>query len=445
MDEEKQWKKVLELIKAQIDHNNFKTWFGQTQLSSIDNQSIKLFVPSAFHKGEIPKRYESLILGYAQQILGHPVKLQLTIDSSKFAKTDQAEEPAELELNQAISASPLSSPLNPKYTLENFVVGLTNNLAYAAAQAVVANPGISYNPLFIYGPSGVGKTHLMQAIGNALLRQNPQFKLVFAPSERFMNDFVDSIQNKTNAKFRAKYRNCHVFLIDDIQFISGKESTQEEFFHTFNELQARNTQVILTSDRPPNEIQKLEPRLQSRFQGGLMVDIQMPDFETRVAILRAKLAQSGDTLPEDCLNLIAETVRSNTRELEGKLIQIVQTLKLKNLTAEIGEVKKILGTETQSTNPLDHKRVLNQINLYFNIKMPDLLGPRRQKELVLPRQIAMFVLYEDCHLPHEKIGQILGGRDHTTILHGVDKIRLGLTRDTELQRLLSEVRGQLSK
>jgi chromosomal replication initiator protein len=335
--------------------------------------------------------------------------------------------------------------LNPKYTLENFVVGLTNNLAFAAAQAVVENPGIAYNPLYIYGPSGVGKTHLMQAIANELIAKNPDTKPVFASSERFMNDFVESIKSKSTESFRHRYRSCDILLIDDIQFISGKDSTQEEFFHTFNDLHSKNSQLVFTSDRPPNEIEKLESRLASRFQGGLMVDVQLPDFDTRMAILKAKLSEKNEELSEEFLNMIAENITSNTRELEGKLTQLLQRRRLTGQPLNEETVMKVLGTRPAvKRENLDPKQVLDSVNKYFNISMADIIGPRRQKELVLPRQIAMFLMYDECKTPFEKIGEILGGRDHTTIMHGVDKIRESANRAREVQRLIIEIRQKLT-
>ena len=445
VDNEKVWQQVLSQIKENVSSANFRTWFGQTDLQSFDDQNLTLSVPNAFIKQQLSQRYEKLILDSVSQILGKVVQLDFVVDGAKATKKkleSNDEEPA-FELTSSINNS-LNPTLNLKYTLENFVVGLSNNLAYAAAQAVSQSPGTSYNPLFIYGPSGVGKTHLMQGIGNVLYKKNPYLKVIYAPSERFMNDFVDSIQKKSTGDFRAKYRSCDLFLIDDVQFIAGKDSTQEEFFHTFNELHGKRSQIVLTSDRPPNEIIKLESRLMSRFQGGLMVDMQLPDFATRVAILKAKLAEHQESLPDDILNLIAESAESNTRELEGKLIQVLSNFKLMNQIPDVEHVRKLLGKPQPTSNPnLDHKKVLSSINQYFNLKMSDLTGPRRQKQLVVPRQIAMFILYEDCRLPMERIGQILGGRDHTTIMHGVGKIREAIKRDREIQRLVIEVKQTL--
>lgn len=375
---------------------------------------------------------------------GKDLEIELRVDSSLNTKHNE-ETDAGLELDFEVHTPDLSTTgLNPKYSIENFMVGLSNNLAYAAAQAVINNPGTSYNPLFIYGGTGVGKTHLMHAVGNALIQKNPHLKIIYCSSEKFMNDFIQSIQTKRTGDFRAKYRNCGLLLIDDVQFISGRDSTQEEFFHTFNELQAKNSQIILTSDRPPNEIQKLEGRLASRFQGGLMVDIQLPDFDTRVAIIRAKCREKGDNVPEECITLIAELVETNARELEGKLMQIIQIAKLSNKQLNTEFIRGFLGKPQASSNMKpDHKKVFSEINRYFNIKMADITGPRRKKELVLPRQLAMYLLYEECKIPYERIGDLLGGRDHTTVLHGVDKIRTAQLTDREIQRVLTELKQAL--
>lgn len=443
MDLDRAWSKILEIIKDNVSAANFRTWFSQTSLSSAAGGQLILAVPSAFIKGQLAARYEELIRLAAKKVVNQEVTIGYLVDPTLIKPVGENLDQEEEIFSFSPQTNLPPTNLSPKYTLENFVVGLTNNLAFAAAQAIVQNPGTSYNPLFIYGPSGVGKTHLMQGIGNALLKARLQFKLIYASSERFMVDFVDSIQSKKTGAFRSKYRHCHVLLIDDIQFISGKDSTQEEFFHTFNELHAKDAQIVLTSDRPPNEMAKLESRLMSRFQGGLMVDIQLPDFDTRLAILKAKLGERGESLPEDYLKLVAEVVESNTRELEGKLVQILQMVKLASQPPSLEQIKQFLGSPLVTTT-WDHKKVLGEINQYFNLKMADLIGPRRQKELVLPRQIAMFLLYEECRLPMEKIGQILGGRDHTTVLHGIEKIRQAQSRDREIQRLLIEVRQTLT-
>lgn len=447
MNPEAQWQKVKDYLKENLSPHNYRAWFSHTDATKIEGNTITLSVPSAFIKGQQLARYGQLLNEALKTVFGSELIIEYTIDASKVNKKTQPEIEDEdlFTVTQSQPTSSQTTSLNKKYTINNFVVGPTNNLAFAAAQAIIQNPGSSYNPFFIYGPSGVGKTHLMQAIGNAIVQQNPSAKLVFVSSERFLVDFVESIQRKSTGSFRQKYRACDCLLVDDIQFLAGKESIQEEFFHTFNELHTKNAQIVLTSDRPPNELQKLEDRLRSRFQGGLMVDIQLPDFETRVAILKAKLAERNETLPEECLNLIAENLKSNTRELEGKLIQILEMSRLSGKQPDLEFVSRHLGTIQQNQNKIvDHKKVLLTVNNYFNVKMADITGPRRQKELVLPRQIAMFLLQSECNLPFEKIGQLLGGRDHTTIMHGVDKIKQAVERDREVQRLVVEIKQNLA-
>lgn len=446
MDPQVTWQKIQNQLKQNLDAHNFRTWFGKTEAKKIENNEIVLAVPSAFVKGQQLLRYGPLLNEAIQAVVGDTLTITYTIDPSLDNKKAviQQEEEEDLFTVSAPSAPKATTALNKKYTIQNFVVGLTNNLAYAAAQAIIQNPGQSYNPFFMYGPSGVGKTHLMHAIGNAILDKNPSAKLVFVSSERFLNDFVESIQRKGTTAFRQKYRDCDCLLVDDIQFIAGKDSFQEEFFHTFNELHTKNAQIVLTSDRPPNELTKLEDRLRSRFQGGLMVDLQLPDFETRVAILKAKLVEKGQTLPEESLTLIAETIQSNTRELEGKLIQILETSKLLNQEPTVEFVSKHLGGHQIVQNQkIDHKKLLLAVNDYFNLKMADITGPRRQKELVVPRQIAMYLMQTECNMPFEKIGQVLGGRDHTTVMHGVEKIKMAITRDREVQRLVLEIKQNL--
>ncbi|MCL5784422.1 MAG: chromosomal replication initiator protein DnaA [Patescibacteria group bacterium] len=435
---EKQWLKVLDNIRDQLSPANFRTWFVKTECQIGEGHTLTIIVSSSFIKDNISKRFLPILQSAIEQSFGPGWEIIFKVDPS-LANKKIAEEEVELNFTPSVAPHP-NSGLNYRYTLENFVVGLSNNLAYAAAQAVVQNPGTSYNPLFVYGGTGVGKTHLMHGIGNALLRKNPGIKIVYCSSERFMNDLVQGIQTKRTGDFRAKYRSCDLLLIDDIQFISGRDSTQEEFFHTFNELQTKNSQIILTSDRPPNEIQKLESRLASRFQGGLMVDIQLPDFDTRVAILKAKCQERGENLSENTLTLVAESMPTNARELEGKLIQIIQSAKLVGQPLTEETIINYLGKSPTASLKIDYKKVFSEINQYFNIKMTDMTGPRRKKELVVPRQLAMYFLYEECKLPYERIGELLGGRDHTTIMHGVEKIRESQQRDREIQRMLIEIK-----
>jgi chromosomal replication initiator protein len=450
MDNYFQWSKVLQQIKEQTSPANFRTWFAPTFAEINGEGKLVIYTPSAFVMDQLSIKYLPILQAVIQSVYHKTYIIEFRVDPSKIPtkKTEVEEEQPEEEFSFQFSSSPTPAAMgiNPKYTLDNFVVGLSNNVAYAAAQAVIQNPGTSYNPLFLYGGTGVGKTHLMHAVGNALLTKNPNLKIVYCSTEDFTNDFIQSIQTKRTNDFRNKYRSCDLLLIDDIQFISGRDSTQEEFFHTFNALHAKNAQILITSDRPPMEMQKLESRLMSRFQGGLMIDIQIPDFDTRVAILRAKCQERGDVVSEECLTLIAANVETNARELEGKLMQIVQTCKLRGLAVTVEEVQRMLGQTPSSATPqrIDHRKVISSVNQYFNIKTVDLTGPKRKKELVFPRQLVMYLLYEDCRIPFERIGDLLGGRDHTTIMHGVDKIRQNIQRDREVQRIYIEVKQLLT-
>lgn len=435
MDNLRLWHKFLETIRPSIGPANFRTFFSKTSLKSINDGKIILSTPHAFAKETLNQRYLPSIENAFEKLLGKKVQIEFIVKETEI-KPEQED-----DFFQPIQT--VAAALNPKYTLANFVVGPSNNVAFAAAQAVVQNPGISYNPLFIYGGTGVGKTHLMLGIGNALSSKNPLLKIIYCSSEKFMNDYVTAIQEHKMGNLRSRYRMTDILLIDDIQFFSGREGTQEEFFHTFNELQGRNSQMVLTSDRPPQEIAKLESRLKSRFAGGLMVDIQPPDFDTRVAILRAKCVQQASSLPEDSLKLIASSLDSNIRELEGKLIQILQALKTQNLSTDPENVARFLGQSFKKPATADHKQVLSTVCSFFNIGLKDLTGPKRQKELVLPRHIAMYLLSEELKLTVERIGQMLGGRDHTTIMHGRDKIKKLVNTDREVQRILIEVKQRI--
>lgn len=441
MDNLRLWHKFLETVKLQISPANFKAWFLKTTLKEVAEDKVILTTPNAFIKETLNQRHKPLIEETFANLLGRRVKIEFIVKEVEAKPKDQ-EQDEEEDFFRPLQTQTIY--LNPKYTLENFVVGPSNNVAFAAAQAVAQNPGTSYNPLFLYGGTGVGKTHLMVGIGNALLSKKPNLKIIYCPSEKFMNDYVAAIQNHKTGELRAKYRSLDVLLIDDVQFFSGREGTQEEFFHTFNELQGKNSQMVITSDRTPHEIAKLEDRLKSRFAGGLMLDIQPPDFDTRVAILQAKCQERGEKLPEEVLRLLASSLEINIRELEGKLIQILQTLHAQKLAPTVENVTPFLQNITRKVSSFDQKKVFSTICGYFDISTQDLTGPKRVKELVLPRHITMYLLCEELNMTVERVGQILGGRDHTTIMHGRDKVKKLLSKDRELQRLFTEIKQKLT-
>lgn len=438
MDNLRLWHKFLEAIKPEVGADNFKAYFIKTLLKSIHDDVVTLNAPSAFIKENLDQKYKALIETTFEKLLGKKINVEFlvkeAIQNSLDTEGDGFFQPARTQ----------ASSLNPKFTLENFVVGPTNNVAYAAAQAVAQNPGTSYNPLFIYGGTGVGKTHLMLAIGNAILAKKPHAKIIYSPSEKFMNDFVEALRTNKMGDLRNKYRSPDLLLIDDIQFFSGREGTQEEFFHTFNELIGKNSQIVLTSDRSPNEIAKIEDRLKSRFAGGLMLDIQPPDFDTRVAILRAKCKEQQVAISEEALQMLASSFNTNIRELEGKLVGILQMLKVQNLPPTTENISMHLKLPLKQSLKLDPKTVLEIVCDYFNLNQRDLTGAKRQKELVLPRHITMFLLSEELKMTVEKIGQILGKRDHTTVMHGRDKIKGLINTDTEVQKYITEIKNRLS-
>lgn len=442
MDNLRLWHKFLENIKPQVGPDNFKAYFMKTLLKSNIGNTITLSASSAFIKENLDKRFKEVINQTFEKLLGKPSEIEFIVKEAEI-KTEETEEEDDGFFQPTQAATPI---LNPKYTLSNYVVGPSNNVAYAAAQAIVQNPGVSYNPLFIYGGTGVGKTHLMLGIGNGILDKKPHAKVIYAPSEKFMNDYVQAIQTHKMGDLRAKYRSPDVLLVDDIQFFSGREGTQEEFFHTFNELIGKNCQIVLTSDRSPHEIAKIEDRLKSRFAGGLMIDIQVPDFDTRVAILRSKCLEHKANLPEETLKMLAASFDTNIRELEGQLVGILQLLSVQNLPPTPENISKHLQTKNPTPNGLkaEPKKVLEIVCQYFNLSQKDLISARRQKELVLPRHITMFILSEHLNLTVEKIGQVLGGRDHTTVMHGRDKIKKLINQDREVQRMLIEIRQRLS-
>lgn len=440
MDHKALFSKFLEAIKPDVSGANFKAFVSKSKIDSIDGDTVVLAVPTAFAKATLTEKHLLLIKKVFDQILQRNTEIKIIVKSSL-----QSEAPADEDFfAPPVESRKGDSFLNSKFTLENFVVGPTNNVAFAAAQAVCADSGNIYNPLFLYGGTGVGKTHLMVAIGNSILKKQPHYKIIYCSSDKFMNDYVSAIQGHSMGQFRSKYRSADVLLIDDIQFFSGREGTQEEFFHTFNELQSKNSQMVFTSDRTPQEIAKLEDRLKSRFVGGLMMDIQPPDFDTRVAILKAKCNERGEIIPEDTLKLLASTLDSNIRELEGKLIQILQVIKLKNIDPTVENIAHLIGAPSKKISALNSKQVISNVCSYFNIDAKALMGPRRQKELVLPRHITMYILSEELKMTVEKIGQTLGGRDHTTVMHGRDRIKNLIPTDKEVQKILVELKQDLS-
>lgn len=422
------WEKTLESIANLLSKPSFETWFKPTKPISKDGNILTIEVPNDFAREWLESRYAPLLTSTVRDLIEEEVELRfVTPEKNESVKV------------AAATPNPVQpSSLNPKYTFESFVVGESNRFAHAASLAVAEAPGKAYNPLFIYGGVGLGKTHLMQAVGHFVLKNHPDYRVVYVSSEKFTNELINAIRFNRTPQFRDTYRNIEVLLVDDIQFFAGKESTQEEFFHTFNALYESGRQIVISSDRPPKEIPTLEDRLRSRFEWGLITDIQAPDLETRIAILRKKAAIEGWHLPNDVIVNIADQINSNIRELEGALIRIIAFASFHNkqITLDLAnEVLKDVISSSKSqrvTIPLIQQVVAE----YFNIEIEDLKAQRRTKNITFPRQIAMYIIREltDYSLP--KIGEEFGGRDHTTVLHAYEKIQNSIKEDPEVDRII---------
>ncbi len=433
------WDKILEYTKQEIGEQAFENWFTQTSLVSATEDSIVIRVPSNFFKDWIYDHYRDILNVAILKTLGRVLPVQFEIKEQIFQKTTG---PA----NQA-QAAPLEKPaqkkpfyLNPKYTFEGFVVGSSNRFAHAATLAIAEAPAKAYNPLFIYGGVGLGKTHLMQAACHYISDMHRGLKLFYTTSESFTNELINGIQNRTTQKFREKYRSVDVLLIDDIHFIAGKESTQEEFFHTFNALYDGHKQIVLSSDRAPKTIPGLEERLISRFEWGLVTDVQLPDFETRVAILKKKAERNGTKLPDDILYFIAEKIKTNIRELEGALIKLIAYSALENKKINLELAKHILkDAGSESSKKITIELIQKKVADYFDIKISDMKTKKRTRQVAYPRHIAMYLIREMTDLTLPEIGGHFGGRDHSTVIHACDKVDTDLKKNQNVKNLLQKL------
>jgi len=440
------WKETLQLIEQDLSKPTFETWFNSTQLIAYYDDYLIISTPNQFVQDWLRNHYMDLIKSKLEKLLGQPVKL-------KFVNSQQGKETLEESENNTADTNTenklcedyLGNQLNPKYTFDTFVVGNSNRFAHAASLAVAESVAKAYNPLFIYGGVGLGKTHLMHAIGHHVINNNSNAKVVYVSSEKFTNELIDGIKDDTTTKFRNKYRNIDVLLIDDIQFLAKKERTQEEFFHTFNALYEANRQIIISSDRPPKEIPLLEDRLRTRFEWGLITDIQPPDLETRIAILRKKAQMDNIDVSNDVMLYIAEKIQSNIRELEGALIRVIAFASLNNkpITVQLAEeaLKDILVVN--KPRPITADLIQEKVASFFAIKIEDLKGKKRTKNVAYPRQIAMYLCRELTDLSLPKVGEYFGGRDHTTVLHAQDKISKELETDPYLQDIIKKIKDEL--
>jgi len=437
------WQKTLDVLEAQLSKPSFDTWLKSTSLMNYNGNTVTISVANEFAKDWLESRYISLIKSTLHNILNQDVQVKFVIhDLNELVLQQNAEIPFITEKNMEDITPTL---LNPKYTFDTFVIGNGNRFGHAASLAVAESPAKAYNPLFIYGGVGLGKTHLMHAIGHFVLEKKPHTKVLYVSSEKFTNELINSIRDDKTVDFRNRYRNIDILLIDDIQFLAGKEATQEEFFHTFNALHEANKQLIISSDRPPKEIPTLEDRLRSRFEWGLITDIQPPDLETRIAILRKKAKIEELEVPNEVMVYIADKIHSNIRELEGALIRVVA---YSSLTAN--EINIELATEALKDILPDNKPILISIDLiqkavadYFKLPLSDFKAKKRTRSVAFPRQIAMYLSREltDCSLP--KIGDEFGGRDHTTVIHAHEKISGSLKNDPNLEATLNTIINKL--
>ena len=430
------WEKTLQLIKGELSPPNFNAFFKQIKPLQIQSNTLILLVPNDFTKGILEDRYLNLIESSVNQLSlkKHDIKFVLSENEVKGLDRDQ-------QLDDDKQIRKKYPNLNPKYTFDTFVIGNSNRFAHAACVAVAEAPARAYNPLFLYGGVGLGKTHLMHAIGHHIMEQKKDPKVVYVSSEKFTNELINSIKDDRNEEFRNKYRNVDVLLIDDIQFIAGKERTQEEFFHTFNSLHEANKQIIISSDRPPKEIPTLEDRLRSRFEMGLITDIQAPDFETRMAILRKKAQMEDIDVPNEVTVYIAKNIKSNIRELEGALTRVVAYSSLTNRTISFelaSEALKDIIT-TSKHEEITVNRIKEKVSVVFSLKMEDFNSKKRTRSISYPRQVAMYLSRELTDLSLPKIGEEFGGRDHTTVIHAHDKISKDIENNEDFKEKVNKI------
>jgi chromosomal replication initiator protein len=447
------WQSVLGEIELSISHAAFTTWFKNTELVDVTDSAVTIAVPNIFAKRQFEVKFNDQIktvlakngvtphrIAYTVQTTGKKTVSRETTAASRSANVEEliAARPSQ----QSSSSPATTNGLNPRYTFANFIVGSSNDLAYAACQAVAANPGTKYNPLFLYGGVGLGKTHLMQAVGNEIAKNQPDARVMYINTETFTKEFVDSMRFKK--KTSDKYRNADVLIVDDMQFIAGKEKTQEEFFHTFNVLHQSNKQIIISSDKPPKSIPTLTERLRSRFEWGMAIDIQMPDFETRCAIVQTKASMSGIELGRETIEYLANNIKTNVRELEGALNQLLAYAEMRGITPDISTAEGLIGNVRHSRpQHLTPKQVIDKTARHFQIEVGEICSAKRDKHIVVPRQIAMYLLRSELHLSFPKIAGELGRKDHTTAIHSVEKIEKAIKLDYLIREQVADIREKL--
>ena len=445
------WTVILNTMKEDNDIMpiSFHTWLEPLKLFDLINGELIIIVPEEGYIKYLQKKYAIFMKVAVEEATNVPVGIRFMVEKDALELKKKTSGGSASNQPKDFTQTLMEANLNPKYTFDTFVVGSSNNLAHAASLAVAESPGEIYNPLYIYGGAGLGKTHLMHSIAHFILRNNPDAKIRYVTSETFINEFVDSIRNKNNlspAEFREKYRELDVLLIDDIQFIIGKEGTQEEFFHTFNTLYENKKQIVIASDKPPRDIDNLEDRLRSRFEVGLIVDIQMPDYETRMAILRKKEEIDGLNTDNEVIKYIATNIKSNVRELEGALTKIVAMSRLEKKQVTLEMAENLLRDHITPEGPKEvtPQLIISTVAEHFGLTNIDLASQKKNKEIVFPRQIAMYLCREMTDAPLKTVGEYLGGRDHTTIMHGHEKISTELRTNEQLQSTIDTLKKKIS-
>lgn len=447
-DNKKLWDDAMIEIEMSVSKANFSTWFKNTFISKQDDNVIYLSVPNAFVKDWLLNKYHKFVLkalrNISPSIRGVEYLIQKEEDrikDNRISDKMRSESVNQLKFTEIYSNK--EDNLNPKYMFESFIVGPFNELAYAAAQAVIKNPGTNYNPLYVYGGTGLGKTHLIQAVGNHLKKHTPNTKVYYLTSERYITELVNSISNNTIHIIKEKYKKYDALIIDDVQFFSGKDKLQEEIFHLFNHFHDMGKQIVFSSDKPPKSIEKLEERLRSRFEGGMVVDISKPDYESRLAILNSKIKTMGFDMDSEVMDYVASMVQENIRELEGVLNIIYCQTQVKNRNLTVQEVKNLIKNNTKQQKTISFKDVIKTVSDFYNIDEKHLHEKTRRREVVKPRQIAMFILREDMNSSYPFIGEKFGGRDHTTVIHACEKIKGEIKTNEILNREIDQIKNIL--
>ena len=439
------WQQVLSAVQKKISKPSFDTWLKGTKAVSFTDEAVVVRAPNIFTRNWLEKRYTKLINETIYEKFNKRVHVEFVLeDAAPVSDRPPAFQPPPAAVREQPEERS-DVRLNPKYTFDTFVIGAGNRFAHAASLAVAEAPAKAYNPLFIYGGVGLGKTHLMHAIGHYILEHNPGMRVLYITSEKFTNDFINAIRDNRGESFRNKYRNIDVLLIDDIQFIAGKEQTQEEFFHTFNALHEARKQIVISSDRPPKEIPTLEERLRSRFEWGLITDIQPPDLETRIAILRKKAKAENLDIPNEAMVYIANQIDTNIRELEGALIRVVAYSSLVNQDITVHLAAEALKDIIPANRPrvITVQDIQMKVGEYYHLKLEDFKARKRTKAVAFPRQIAMYLARELTELSLPKIGDEFGGRDHTTVLHACEKVASEMERNPELVKIINELKNAI--